>query len=66
MRVAAGFRALAEQEPRRIALIDASGSIDEVFAAAWSVVEAVIAGSAGGVFEQAEGVGIVENEGRRG
>lgn len=65
-RVAAGFRVLAEQEPRRIALIDASGSIDEVFAAAWSVVETVIAGSVGGVFEQVEGAGIVENEGRQG
>ncbi len=31
-RVAAGFRAIAAAEPERVKLIDATGTVDEVFA----------------------------------
>jgi dTMP kinase len=37
-RVRAGFRALAEAEPRRIVLIDAAGEAERVAAAVWAAV----------------------------
>ncbi len=38
-----GFRAIAASEPERCALIDATGSIEEVEAAVWAAVEARLA-----------------------
>jgi dTMP kinase len=37
-RVRRGFLALARREPRRFRVLDASGSADEVFSAAWKAV----------------------------
>ena len=42
-RLRAGFRAIAEAEPQRCAIIDAAGSLDEVEARVWAAVEARLA-----------------------
>lgn len=41
-RVRAGYRKLAEEEPERIKVVDASGSVDEVATEVWRIVEAAL------------------------